>query len=233
MTRTQEHKSLKTAADQATKARETAEATRDAAAATLQDAEQHAQYLRDQAQAGAAVQALELAAADAQVELSLKALTGAQECLDAAVEVEREHVVNLVAYEVGDEWLPDQVDAATQELTDSVVAGVRALLDLLLDRDAASDAAGQRLVDAGLAPGQTLGRVSYRRVGVTEFSNGRYQPGMYNLVLDGVQLSPRRASGSTRFEEGPNLIFNTLVRALAEVGFKLGRKGGGIGIVRR
>lgn len=107
------------------------------------------------------------------------------------------------AHEVRESITLHDIAQATREAQKAVTAALRGLHDALLRRDAASDAAGQALSDAGVPAGEWINGIRYLPVHSLMGGLGRRLPGQFNVEVqteDGLQtwLSSAGSERNTR-----------------------------------
>ena len=88
------------------------------------------------------------------------------------------------AHEVRRSISMHDIAKATNDAQEAAAAALTTLHDAVLRRDAASDAAGRRLADAGIPPGKWVNGIRYYPVHSLVGGLGRVIPGQFNVEVE-------------------------------------------------
>ncbi|WP_137295360.1 hypothetical protein [Nocardioides dongxiaopingii] len=171
----------------------------------------------------ATIAAADLSSAESDATHATLVGVGKVAALNAARVAEYEAVAAEVAENVATEYPPSRVEHAVRHAERTIADAIAGLVTALRERDEASDAAGRRLADAGVPERTDVGRVRY--AGVPGLgNNGATKPGLYNVRIDGVPMSPRSDWTSAR-RQRHQLTERILSTALKASGMRWGSYG--------
>jgi hypothetical protein len=208
---------------QARKNSAAAESAHTEAIEAIHRAERHAEDLRQRNASGdGGVTGLDIASADAELELARDRAAYAGELAEEARTTEGHAIADKVADEVARKHTPANIDQEIERVRAVVTEALGDLVRLLRARDSASDDAGATLAAAGVPERTTVGRVRY--AAVRSGFSGKALPGRYNVTIDGVRISNRDGFHSTS-REAARLIQGIIAGALSTSGMCWGTSG--------